>query len=171
MMGRAHDQKDRPQHQLLNGTGSFTGDLPEQCTFSPKINSDQAYKSILSNRNGGTQIKRAKSSALKRARSFEANQRLSIHVPDGYKRTNQNVFFNLYKIAKERQEKSADSYRMAKEQQAKREAEECTFKPDFSKTHSKTKKYLERRGAGPYPEQQHGKQPEQTKNERVHAKK
>ena len=73
---------------------------------------------------------------LKRARSFESNQRLSVHIPEtSSKRTNhQNVFFNLYKIAKERQEKSADSYRRAREQQAKKEVEECTFKPDFSKT-------------------------------------
>lgn len=133
---RAQELKDRLQHHLLNTTGTFTAELPEQCTFSPKINGSQAYKAILSNRHWSSQIKRAKSSVLKRARSFEANQRASIHLPDtSSKRTNhQNVFFNLYKIAKERQEKSADSYRMAREQQAKKEVEECTFKPDFSKT-------------------------------------
>lgn len=87
---------------------------------------------------------------IKRARSFETNQRSSINQADstiGTRRSiHQNVFFNLFKIAKERQEKSADSYRQALEKLAKKEAEECTFKPDFSKTHLKTKRYLERRG-------------------------
>ena len=72
MIGGAHEQRDRLQQHLLDGAGVFSGELPVQCTFSPKINSNEAYK-ILGNRNGGTQVKHAKSSALKRARSFEAN--------------------------------------------------------------------------------------------------
>lgn len=56
-----------------------------------------------------------------------------------------NVFHNLYKIAKERQERSADSHRLAMEEQAKKRKAECTFMPDFSKTQKYTKKYLARR--------------------------
>ena len=56
-----------------------------------------------------------------------------------------SVFLNLYKIAQKRQEKSADSQRKAHENERKKEVEQCTFKPDFSKTHKLTKAYLEKR--------------------------
>lgn len=54
----------------------------------------------------------------------------------------QNVFINLYEIARCRKEKSRESLKKAEEEKIAKDKEECTFKPDTSRTKKSTDKYL-----------------------------
>lgn len=97
----------------------------ENCTFSPKINKTIKKTSRSQSQGCVHDLRQSKS------------QENCLSHPESEKQSKSTVFIQLYKIARERKEKSLESNRRAHQIKLEKETQECTFKPDFSKTQKK----------------------------------
>lgn len=93
----------------------------EDCTFSPRINKQSLSR-----------LKKRTKSAMEASDARNGQ-------------SSANVFYNLYEMSRLKAERSISSQRIAQQYQMSKELGNCTFKPDFSKTHEISRKYLLRK--------------------------
>lgn len=141
------------KEKLIEKAKELEHEQLQMCTFSPQINStfkssrqhstqrqtscvnDEILSDQLSGNRRPKSLEMGNQDSTKHEKKMEPSFHLQQEAP-------QSVFINLYQIAKCRKERSKESLKKAEEEKIAKDSQECTFKPDTSRTKKSTDKYL-----------------------------